>query len=127
MSRRAFVFLVLLALASPLAAAEPDDAAAAERDARWASKLMDAQVRIDEARQHVVAAKAAVSEARHRRHPRGEALAKIEEERAKAEKELAEAEAELPELLDRARSEGVSQTVLLRFEPGDAADDGASD
>jgi hypothetical protein len=119
--------LLLLALASPLAAAEPEDAAAAERDAKWASRLIDAQVRIDEARQHVVAATAAVSEARHRKHPRGAALAKIEEQREKAEQELADAEAAFPELLEQARSEGVSQTVLLRFESGGAADGETSD
>jgi chromosome segregation ATPase len=120
-SRRAFVALLLLALASPLAAAEPEDAAAAERDEKWTSRLLDAQVRIDEARQRVVEAKAAISEARHRKHPRGAALAEVEEEREKAEEDLAEAEAALPELLERARSEGVSQTVLLRFEPDEAA------
>jgi chromosome segregation ATPase len=126
-SRRAFVFLLFVAFASPLAAAEPEAAAAMERDAKWASRLLDAQVRIDEARQRVVTAKAAVSEARHRRYPRGAALTKIEEERDKAEKELADAEAALPELLERAQAEGVSPTVLLRFEADDAAGDPAPD
>jgi septal ring factor EnvC (AmiA/AmiB activator) len=120
-----FVLLIGLALAFGLAGsaapAEPSNAEAADRDAKWASRLLDAQVRIDRARQRVADAKAAVSEARHRKHPRGAALAEIEEERDKAQAELADAEAALPELLDRARSEGVSSAVLLRFEPEEPA------
>jgi hypothetical protein len=119
-----FAFLLGLALAFGFASpalAQPADPAAAERDATWTSRLLDAQMRIDRAGQRVADAKAAVSEARHRKHPRGAALAEIERERERAEEELAAAEAALPELLDRARSEGVSPAVLLRFEPDDAA------
>lgn len=119
--------LVLLALAFALAspaAAQPSDAQAAQRDDTWTSRLLDAQMRIDRARQRVADANAAVSEARHRRHPRGAALAEIEAERERAEAELAAAEAALPELLERARTEGVSPAVLLRFEPEDAGEEG---
>jgi septal ring factor EnvC (AmiA/AmiB activator) len=117
------LFVVALALALPVHAQTAPDAAAIERDGTWTSRLLDAERRIDLARQRVADAKAAVSEARHRRHPRGAALAEIEREREKAEEELAEAEAALPELLERARSEGVSPTVLMRFEPEAAAGD----
>jgi hypothetical protein len=113
---------LVFALASP-AGGEPTDAQAAERDRTWTSRLLDAQMNIDRARQRVAAAKAAVSEARHRKHPRGAALGAIERERQKAEEELAAADAALPALLERARSEGVSQTVLMRFEPEEAAGD----
>jgi chromosome segregation ATPase len=119
----ALVLGFALALAGPLGAEPGDAAAAAARDAKWTSRLLDAQMRIDQASQRVVAAKAAVSEARHRKYPRGAALAKIESEREKAEEELAAAEQELPELLEQARSEGVSPAVLERFEPDETASD----
>jgi hypothetical protein len=82
----------------------------------------------DQARLKVIESEAALSRARHREYPRGEALEAIERDVESARKELAAAERELPELLEEARLAGVSPEVLLRFEdeePDPAA--GASD
>jgi hypothetical protein len=112
-----------LALAGAAAVhAEPpttavEDASVAMRDAKWTNRLLAATMRRDRARQRVLEAEAAVSEARHRQYPRGEALTAIENERDKAKEELAEAEEEIPDLLERARADGVSPAVLMRFEP----------
>jgi hypothetical protein len=86
------------------------------RDAKWSARLEKAQVHRDQARLRVIASEAALSRARHRDYPRGEALAEIESEVEAARKELAAAERELPELLEEARLAGVSPDVLLRFE-----------
>jgi len=93
------------------------DAIEAEaRDAKWSDRLTKAQMRRDLARQQLVEAEAALSRARHRDYPRGEALAEIERDAQTARKDLAAAEQELPVLLEEARLAGVSPDVLLRFE-----------
>jgi len=110
--------LVSLAHAEPPVAAA--DAQAVEaRDAKWEGRLIEAQVRRDQAQQRVIASQAALNKARHREYPRGAALVGLRKELDEAKKELAAAEAELPELLDEARLAGVSPAVLQRFEAED--------
>jgi small-conductance mechanosensitive channel len=112
-----------LLLAGPALADPPVHAPAAlQEEAQnelWATRLSEAHARRDTARQRELEAVQALGSARHRRHPRGETLARLEGDLARARRERAQAEAELPELLEQARRDGVWPGVLRRFEPDD--------
>lgn len=110
-------------------AAPADAEAVAALDAKWEGRLIEAQMRRDEARQQVSDGQAAVNKARHREYPRGDALVALRNELEQARKQLAAAEDELPELLEEARLAGVSPAVLQRFEPDgpDEPDEAPSD
>jgi len=119
---------ILAGAAQAQPAAQDADARLVEaRDAKWSGRLTDAQMRRDQARQHVIEREAAWSRARHREYPRGEALAAIQRDLEKARKDLTAAEQELPELLEEARLAGVSPEVLLRFEAEDQDPDESQD
>lgn len=83
-------------------------------------RLAEALAARDHARTRVIAGEGALSTARHRHHPRGQALEKVEKDLADARKDLAAAEERLPELVEQARQAGVSPPALLPFE--EAAD-----
>lgn len=116
-----FALILGLAAAAQSPSSEAEVRAAEARDAKWSERLNDAQMRLDLARQRVVEREAALSRARHREYPRGEALAEIERDLEKARKDLTEAERELPDLIEQARLAGVSPAVLLRFESDEPA------
>jgi chromosome segregation ATPase len=129
MRRLAFAFA--LALALPLAAAlgaAGDPASASEAAgapsaeailAGWEAKLAEAHARIAQAREQVEARERAVTRARHRKHPRGDAFDELLKAADEARAELSDAEADLPALLEQARAAGVEPGVLRRFEPED--------
>ena len=91
-------------------------AAADSQDAAWAARLTDALAQRDDALNRVIAGEAALSSARHRHHPRGEALESIEHDLDQAREDLAAAEERFPELVEQARRSGVSPAVLRPFE-----------
>jgi len=84
-------------------------------DERWAERLSEAAARIDETRDRLQAAEAALEEAEHEDHPRGEALQAIQDERAAAQAAYERARARLPELVARARDAGVYREVLRPY------------
>ncbi|MEM7413081.1 MAG: hypothetical protein AAF430_22805 [Myxococcota bacterium] len=87
---------------------EPEQAA-------WAERLAEAHEAIDEANRRVEKARAAYTEARHERHPRGAALKEIETEFRDAQRDAAEAQREFDALLERARPAGVLPEVLRPY------------
>lgn len=122
------IFRVCLALlvctcAPPPSAAEPEEPGAAatgpsDNDARtqkWDERLAEARDRISRARLRAAKAEAAYARARHDGHPRGEALAEIEQEWNAAAEELQAARTALPELLEEARRAGVEPGVLRPY------------
>jgi chromosome segregation ATPase len=109
--------------APPARPAAPSEAES--NDAAWAARLAEAKARLVAARGNVAESEAALSRARHRRQPRGEALDDLESALAEARDELAAASEELPELLEQARRDGVSPGVLREFEPDDEEADEA--
>jgi chromosome segregation ATPase len=118
--RRAWLVLALgLALPfAPAAAdgpAKPNEASELAGEA-WEARLTEAEQRLASARERAATSESALSRARHRRHPRGEALDALVAAAADARRERAAAEAELPELLEQARRAGVAPGVLRRFE-----------
>jgi hypothetical protein len=115
----AFALASLLAFAASGEPAAPRQDAAAEvglSAAAWEARLAEAHAALGGLRERAAASQRALSEARHRRHPRGEALSALEAAAAQARTALAAAEAEFPELLEQARREGVEPGVLRRFE-----------
>ncbi len=104
----------------PVAPPPSAPSAAAAQDEAWAARLTDALAQRDNARNRVIAGEAALSTARHRHHPRGEALEKIEKNLDDARQDLAAAEERFPELIEQARSAGVSPAVLRPFEDADS-------
>jgi hypothetical protein len=119
--RRAWLALALvpwLALAGPAPAQEPTPSAV---DQVWLPRLTDAKNQRDEALRRVIASEAALSSARHRKYPRGEALDAIEKDLESSRKALADAEQRLPELLEQARLAGASPALLQSFEEDEPA------
>jgi septal ring factor EnvC (AmiA/AmiB activator) len=121
-------WLVALALAGALfplpapAAAEPAKASEApgltdEAVAAWVVRLDEAQEKLARTRSRLAADEAALTRARHRRYPRGEALDALKARVAKGRTDLEAAETELPALLEEARRAGVPPGALRRFEP----------
>jgi hypothetical protein len=131
MRRLALALALALPFAAALAAAadpaKPGEAAAAPSAeavaAEWEAKLGEAQARIVKAREQVAARERAVTRARHRKHPRGDAFDALVKAAEDARAELADAEAELPALLEQARVAGVEPGLLRRFEPEEADGD----
>jgi chromosome segregation ATPase len=105
--------------ADPAEPGRPAAPSAEQVAAEWEARLGAAQARIVAAREQVAAKESALTRARHRKHPRGDAFDALVEAADAARTELAEAEAELPELLEQARAAGVDPGVLRRFEPED--------
>ena len=119
------ILLLLLLFPLPLAAQETPPPAApsaeytgsAEADVgEWRERLLEAQERLESARERAAAAQHAYRDQRQRKRLRGEKKAKLLAELKGAEQQLAEAEAELPVLLDEARRAGVPPGVLREFE-----------
>lgn len=96
--------------------AEPREDASEPVAAAWEARLAEAQAKLTTARERVATSERALTRARHRRYPRGEAFDDLVAAAADARKTLADAEAELPELLEQARSAGVEPGALRRFE-----------
>ena len=137
MTRAALLLLALLLAAAanadtapkpakPAVPAKASDAAkaeaashaqiAAQRDADWAAQLKAMQSKRDDARVRVAAAEAALTSARHRHYPRGEALGDLENDLAQAREDLSDASERFPEMIEEARTAGVSAKVLAPFE-----------
>jgi hypothetical protein len=95
---------------------EDSGAASEQVTAAWEVRLSEAQARITTARERAESSERALTRARHRKHPRGEALDELVAAAGDARKELAAAEAELPALVEQARAAGVEPGVLRRFE-----------
>lgn len=113
----ALSFAAAFAAAGDPAKPNPEAVAASEEvAAAWEARLDEAQARITTARERVATSERALTRARHRKYPRGEALDGLAEAAEQARTALADAEAELPELLDQARAAGVEPGVLRRFE-----------
>ena len=102
----------LLGLALPAAANDAEDA----RKQASVGAVESARERLVVARERVREAEAAVSQARHRRKPRGEKLEALREEQEEARTELSRAEAALPERIDEARRLGVPPGQLREAE-----------
>lgn len=133
--RRAWLALLLapwLAAAQPGRAAPPapppiaPPVAVPTADDDWVPRLAEALAARDDARTRVIAGEAALSSARHRHHPRGKALEKVEKDLDDARKDLAAAEERFPELVEQARQAGVSPTALRPFEEAADAEPPAS-
>lgn len=112
------VWLGLVGLpAAPMAAGVPELVIGQEHlDAEWAERLDAARRELEEAEATYAAAQAVAAEAKRDNYPRGEARAATLKAVEDAEKALAEARASFPELLERARVEGVSPGILQRYE-----------
>jgi hypothetical protein len=85
--------------------------------AAWIDRIEAAAAQLEKTRAQLRANEAALSRARHRRYPRGEALQTLETSVESGRAALEAAEAELPALLEQARRAGVPPGTLLRFEP----------
>jgi hypothetical protein len=83
----------------------------------WIDRIEAVAADLEKTRAQLRANEGALSRARHRRYPRGEALAELEASVEAGRAALAKAEAELPELLEQARRAGVPPGELRRFEP----------
>jgi hypothetical protein len=123
--RPGFILLLLLLLPLPSAAQETPPPAAPPAEStgsgeeevdEWRERLLEAQARLESARERAAAAQRAYRDGRQRKRPRGEKKAELLAELEGAEQELAEAEAELPVLIDKARRAGVPPGVLREFE-----------
>jgi hypothetical protein len=116
------IFIALTCVAAFAAAgdpAKPDEGASVSSEqvaAAWEARLDEAQGRITTARERVATSEQALTRARHRKYPRGEAFDDLVAAAQDARAALTAAEAELPELLDQARAAGVEPGVLRRFE-----------
>lgn len=114
------VVLSLVAVAAAGDPAWPGDPAGApsaeQLAAAWEAKLAEAQARIAQARDQVEARERALTRARHRKYPRGDAFEELVKAADDARAELADAEADLPALLEQARAAGVEPGVLRRFD-----------
>jgi chromosome segregation ATPase len=126
MRRIGLALLVALPLAAAFAAAgdpaKPNEGAGVSSEevaAAWEARLSEAQARLTTARERVATSERALTRARHRNYPRGEALDELVASAEEARKELAAAEEEFPELLEQARAAGVEPGVLRRFEVDD--------
>jgi chromosome segregation ATPase len=115
--------VLALSLAAAFAAAgdpaKPDEGSGAPSEqltAAWEARLSEAQARITTARERAESSERALTRARHRKYPRGEALDQLVASAEDARRELAAAEEELPALLEQAHAEGVEPGVLRRFE-----------
>ena len=108
---------IALGTAVPIAAGLPETVVGQDHlDAEWTERL-DAAVRsIEEARIRNVKAQATAAEMKRDNHPRGDARAAILKDAEEAERALERAAAALPELLERARREGVSAGTLQGYE-----------
>lgn len=123
MKRAALALFFALSFAAAFAAAgdpaEPRGEAAASNQeiaAAWEARLAEAQARIAKSRERVETSEQALTRARHRKYPRGEALDALVTTAEDARSALAAAQAELPELLEQAHAAGVEPGVLRRFE-----------
>jgi Spy/CpxP family protein refolding chaperone len=126
LKRSGLALVVALCFAAAFAAtadpAKPDAAPGPSNEkaaAAWQERLAEAQARITKARDGVANSERALTRARHRKYPRGEALDDLVAAAEQARTELAAAEAELPELVEQARAAGVEPGVLRRFEADD--------
>jgi len=97
------------------AKAEPVELAP-EVVAGWVERLEEAQAKLAKTRTKLAADEAALSRARHRRYPRGDALDELEVAVRQGRRDLADAEAALPALLEEARRAGVPAGARMRFE-----------
>ena len=114
----AFVSLRIVALVAAIVLAGAPAAAMDPLPSQsevWAERLAEAHEALDAATARWEAARAAYTEARHERHPRGDALGEIEQEFADAKKELERARRELDDLVDGARPAGVLPEVVRPY------------
>jgi hypothetical protein len=100
----------------PPAAPSAESAGSAKEVGEWRERLLEAQQRLESARERAAATQHAYRDWRQRKRPRGEKKEELLAKLEGAEQELAEAEAELPVLLDEARRAGVPPGVLREFE-----------
>jgi len=110
--RVVWTVFALLGLALPAAANDAEEA----RKQASVEAVESARERLVVAREHVREAKATVSQAKHRRKPRGEKLEALREELDEARTELSRAEAALPERIDEARRLGAPPGLLRETE-----------
>ena len=109
------IALAVLALPGSLSA-EPPAAQAAGSPADWSRRLADAHSELLEAREAESETQTAYVRARHKNHPRGQALADLRTAMEDAKTERAELEESFPELVDQARRAGVPFRVLAPYE-----------
>jgi hypothetical protein len=83
----------------------------------WVDRIEAAAADLEKTRARLRADEGALTRARHRRYPRGEALAELEASVEAGRAALEKAEAELPELLEQARRAGVPPGRLRHLEP----------
>ena len=107
----AVVASTFLLVGLPAVAMDP----VAEEPTTYAERLAEARDTLDAATARWEAARAAYTEARHERHPRGDALGAIEQEFADAKQELERARRELDALIDDARPAGVPPGVVRPY------------
>ena len=117
MSRAGLALALLAAVAAAADPAKPSDEATAQVvSAAWETRLTEAHAKLEQARTRAASSEQAVTRARHRRYPRGDAFDDLQAAAEADRKALTAAEAELPELLEQARQAGVESGVLRRFE-----------
>jgi hypothetical protein len=126
------IFALLLALpaagggfldnSKPAQAEPPEYAAPAARkpvegddNAAWEAQLHNAKLRVEEAHQNYTAADYALTRARTRRYPRGDALEAMRSQTADLRREQAAAEADFSNVLEDARQSGVPAGVLMDY------------
>jgi hypothetical protein len=100
----------------PAKAGESEELSSVTEDA-WIDRIETAAAQLEKTRAQLRANEGALTRARHRRYPRGDALQTLETSVEVGRAALEAAEAELPELLEQARRAGVPPGTLLRFEP----------
>jgi hypothetical protein len=83
--------------------------------AAWEAQLHNARLRVEEAQQNHTAADYALTRARTRRYPRGEALDQLRAQTADLLREQAAAETDFNQLLEDARRAGVPAGVLMDY------------
>lgn len=105
-------FAALLIFSLPAAGEEAAD----DRSAARVQAVESARERLVTARERAREAEAALTQAKHRRKPRGEKLEELRQEAEDARSELRRAEAALPERLDEARRAGVPPGLLRETE-----------
>ncbi len=85
-------------------------------EAEWTERLDSAEKSLGEARARYAKAQDVSAEMKRDNYPRGEARLAILEKVEKAEQALSEVAAEFPELVEKARREGVSAGILQHYE-----------